>query len=778
MANDYQDIPDLMKSAKRWLLWGDGKVPFWVNGRHRSGKLDTPQDQSNLGTFDEAFAALNQDPNYKGLGFALGPDGTGNYWQGIDLDDVADHPGLDLIKEELPGYTELSPSGTGYHAIGYGRKFTSFNKSQSHGIEAYGSAKYFTVTGEGAGLGEPVCLAEYVENVLMPMIGMEPAKKPGDGSSKDHGGKKFRKADPSAIRDLRSALNNLRADDRDVWVAVGQNLFELGDAGRELWLTWSQTSEKFDPSDASSRWDTFTGTASGYEAVFAKAQAAGWVNPASNLSTESRLQGPEIWPEPVDLFVDRPVPLFPLEVLPDVFVNFCREKSKQSGFDPGAYAFGLLIAASATLDMRSTIDVGAFKSPGFLWGGLIGPSGFGKSPVLSDCMRSLKLINSEIETQSMKDLEEHQLLCDGIKDKTLHPPRPPYRQAIVNDTTVEALAVVLNQNPRGVILHSDEMTEWLGRMDAYGSGGGGKDRGAYIRAYEGDSVTINRVRSSIPLRVDRFSVGILTGVQPEKLSDRFARSGEGTSDGLFQRFLLYRMKESTDANFSEALGQFTESNVTTAFSRLFDLKYQSFVLSDTARFELNDYVNHIRRLAKSTPGGRFAEHINKFTGFAVRIALTLHGLHQVTLPQDGGISIKVTKDFLANAQRVLSVLYRHSEATYGEIERQSGEALSLVRSAGEAILSKHWKEFDRGDLTRNATNWQGSDQRLAEHAIDLLIELGWVADITPLKRGVGRKSQGRFLVNPAVHDRFVGRATEVTNRRADRYAAIRQVCAA
>ena len=281
MINDYQDIPGLMKSAKRWLLWRDGKVPFWVNGRHRSGKLDTPQDQSNLGTFDEAFAALTQDPNYKGLGFALGPDGTGNYWQGIDLDDVADHPGLDLIKEELPGYTELSPSGTGYHAIGYGRKFTSFNKSQSHGIEAYASGKYFTVTGEGAGLGGPVCLAEYVENVLMSMIGMEPAKKPGDGSSKDHGGKKVRKADPSAIRDLRSALNHLRADDRDLWIAVGQNLFELGDDGRGLWLTWSQTSEKFDPSDASTRWDTFTGRASGYESVFAKAQAAGWVNPAS-----------------------------------------------------------------------------------------------------------------------------------------------------------------------------------------------------------------------------------------------------------------------------------------------------------------------------------------------------------------------------------------------------------------------------------------------------------------------------------------------------------------
>jgi hypothetical protein len=83
---------------------------------------------------------------------------------------------------------------------------------------------------------------------------------------------------PDTNRDLRSALTHLRADDRDTWIAVGQALRGLGEAGRGLWIEWSQSSEKWKSEDAR-RWDTFRGDRTGYAAVFAKAQAAGWQNP-------------------------------------------------------------------------------------------------------------------------------------------------------------------------------------------------------------------------------------------------------------------------------------------------------------------------------------------------------------------------------------------------------------------------------------------------------------------------------------------------------------------
>jgi hypothetical protein len=84
--------------------------------------------------------------------------------------------------------------------------------------------------------------------------------------------------DDRTYRDLRSALTAIRSDDRDVWVRVGMALKGLGDVGRSLWLEWSQTSEKYDPTDAARVWDSFKPEHTGYAAVFAEAQRQGWLN--------------------------------------------------------------------------------------------------------------------------------------------------------------------------------------------------------------------------------------------------------------------------------------------------------------------------------------------------------------------------------------------------------------------------------------------------------------------------------------------------------------------
>lgn len=63
--------------------------------------------------------------------------------------------------------------------------------------------------------------------------------------------------DADTVRDLRSALMSMRADDRDLWVRMGLALRELGDVGRALWMEWSSQSEKFDPLDAARTWESF-----------------------------------------------------------------------------------------------------------------------------------------------------------------------------------------------------------------------------------------------------------------------------------------------------------------------------------------------------------------------------------------------------------------------------------------------------------------------------------------------------------------------------------------
>lgn len=267
------DEPTLarMKAVKRWLLASPNKVPFYANGIKRNGTLDSEDDVAQLATYADAKSALASHPGWL-LGFALGADGSGGHWQGIDLDHVMQN-GLADLANSAPGYSEFSPSGEGAHAIGYGLRFDTLGSNGS-GIEAYAGGRYFTVTENCIRDSGLVCLASFVAQALKPRHGAGKA-------AANVSGVELISLDAATKRDIRSALASMRSDDRALWISIGHALRELGDIGRALWFEWSQTSEKYDPIDAARAWDSFKPSATSYQAVFAEAQRHGWLNPGT-----------------------------------------------------------------------------------------------------------------------------------------------------------------------------------------------------------------------------------------------------------------------------------------------------------------------------------------------------------------------------------------------------------------------------------------------------------------------------------------------------------------
>jgi len=81
------------------------------------------------------------------------------------------------------------------------------------------------------------------------------------------------------ISELEEALEFISSDDRVTWIAVGQDLCNLGETGFRLWDAWSAKSNKYDVRDSEKRWMGFAGDRTDHRAVFAKAQANGWINP-------------------------------------------------------------------------------------------------------------------------------------------------------------------------------------------------------------------------------------------------------------------------------------------------------------------------------------------------------------------------------------------------------------------------------------------------------------------------------------------------------------------
>lgn len=285
-----ENLPDEMLSAKRWLLWEERpnpdpskkplKVPYYASGTPR-GATDTLEDAEKLATLEEVQAAYYaQHAKYSGLGFALGPDGTGHYWQGIDFDGLSLHAHLTALKDILPGYVEVSPNNDGVHCIGYGAAFEAIGANKEDGIEAYSTGRYFTVTANAIQLGKLHDLRSFIQQHLRPIVANRTKQKTTQEEYESYDLSK------SQIAHVRSALTIFDAEDRPTWINFGIALKKHGNVGRSLWLEWSQQSDKYDPSEASRKWNEFkvdTRHDMDYRHIITSAQNAGWLNPNANV---------------------------------------------------------------------------------------------------------------------------------------------------------------------------------------------------------------------------------------------------------------------------------------------------------------------------------------------------------------------------------------------------------------------------------------------------------------------------------------------------------------
>ena len=167
------DIPDELKGYNQWVVWRYEKdpkrekplkVPYSPLTGNRTGTTD--KERSTWGSFDQAVAAYNSG-QFSGIGFVFHKSDP---FVGIDLDHCAVEGRPDSwaekIIERFATYTEISPSGTGFHLIVKGRKpgkkckkpRACLQKNEAgefvDDLEMYDANRYFTVTGKT--YGEPL----------------------------------------------------------------------------------------------------------------------------------------------------------------------------------------------------------------------------------------------------------------------------------------------------------------------------------------------------------------------------------------------------------------------------------------------------------------------------------------------------------------------------------------------------------------------------------------------------------------------------------------------
>jgi hypothetical protein len=737
-------FPAQLRELPVWLLWKlakddsrdkPKKVPYYADGNARSGTLDGPEDRQRLVTFEQAAAAFLARGYMSGLGIALGVvPGKNICLGGIDLDGCCAATGepderASEIMRAAHSYTERSPSGLGIHVLGTG----DVGKTKISGLEIYGGARYFTVTGERLNGADLNCLEE-AARVARNLFGVDKPVKAAAANG-------AQQPIPNHTR------NNSLASEAGKLRRLG-----LSPAAIAAALQVINTERCQPPLPA--------------HEVEAIARSIG------------RYAAGMEWPEPVDILQDLAAPPLTGEELPPVLAAFPLAYAQATGFDPSiTLGAALAVSAAALSDDFKIVgnsDTEWFQKP-LLWVLTIARPGAGKTPAQRAMLHQLWEIQRALREQYEKEIQElkrrkNSRGADGLKEEEDEPPRP---RIILGDTTIEALSEALRDNPRGILIANDEFESWLGSLDAYRRGAVSRDRGEWLRLFDGGGHAVERIQRG-SVFVPNWSASILTATTPAALA-KLSRSLP--EDGLLQRFIPIIGSTKREPRPVEGLDEVRKAFHQTV-QRLFDARPRAHKgcvpLSLPARDFLREWErrHQLRQEAFGSVEPGLEAHLAKYPNFLLRITLTLHAAnvvnHEHELARDpAGFAVPLAT--IECAARFLKRISLHALALY--VNRSSGsEAYTIAREVARAMLARGWDQVARRNLIHGVRAFRNATSELQDSTLRLLADMGWLREA---EGGYSKPTPARYDINPKLQPMFA----QVAARERERRAIIREAIA-
>jgi hypothetical protein len=486
----------------------------------------------------------------------------------------------------------------------------------------------------------------------------------------------------------------------------------------------------------------------------------------------------EPWQEPLDLFGD-PLfagePVLRFEHLPEAISGFVFDTAARLGVDPAGIAIVALVALASVMDDRFRIQPRRFddswtEAPR-IWGAIVGDPSVLKSPVISACTRPIDRLEAEAREHHAEDMRRHKADLAAWKkagaDEAEKPRPPRLRRWMVEGTTVEALTEILRDDEkatftapaRKVLMRQDELSEWIGAMDRYRSGGnGGSDRGAYLRLYNGGAYTVDRVaRGHIP--ISSWSACIVGGVQPDPLR-RIANQTH--DDGLLQRFMLIVPgvhKEGEDRRPNLAASEHYGALFPALAAMHPDAGRRPFVFNADAhrhREQINDLARAVMALPDTT--GRMKAALGKWPGLFPRLALVFHLIDQADARASSAVSPMSPVIPEDTAWRVAALMQDVLLPHLFRAENITGDSVGTghARWIAGYILSQGCARITGRDITRAYKPLRAPEQRrvLIETMTSLEV-IGWVRAEQPDNPA---RPVAAWQVNPLVASTFRERA--------------------
>ncbi|MBK8100826.1 MAG: DUF3987 domain-containing protein [Planctomycetes bacterium] len=333
---------------------------------------------------------------------------------------------------------------------------------------------------------------------------------------------------------------------------------------------------------------------------------------------------------------------FPLDVLPPACRSIVEHGARAQGVDPAFWAVPLLSILAGCIGnaRRARIKIG-WNEPAILWAATIAPSGAGKSPPLLELLRPVRIHDQQLHERCKlaiakyeADLAVWEACRRATAKEGVTPPErpayPPMLAAMVEDTTTEALAVRLRDNPRGLLLAMDELAGWVRGFDRYAKSGGG-DVQRWLQIHSAGSIKIDRkgngAAESNRIYVYAAAVSVCGTIQPG-VAAKYLLNEEATESGLAARVLLAQppvvaakwTDDTIPAAVSSAFGKVVDSLLDLTHD---DKEPKSLSMSPEARAAFIEWNNDNGEQSFAAEFAPYASVLSKLRGGAGRFALVL-----------------------------------------------------------------------------------------------------------------------------------------------------------
>ena len=475
------------------------------------------------------------------------------------------------------------------------------------------------------------------------------------------------------------------------------------------------------------------------------------------------------WPQPQYDALLPAVP-FPLEVLPESLGMLAREVSELACCPVDYFLVPCLSLAGAAIGRSVALHIKPrWSECAILWTAFVGRPGTSKTAPLKQATEPLLNIFKEtkFDHSLMVERRKEEKKAAAAKRRARGGAAPPtdgdevpkLERVFVDDTTFEALAGILAENPRGVIEIRDELSGFATGMGQY-KGGKGDDREKMLSLWSGVPLAIDRKgqEGHVPTFLPHPFFALTGAIQPDKL--RYLQGEQGLDDGLIDR-LLFAYPDPVEPVWREEL--LSDSSMDHWDRAIRRLRRRPMISGEWGEQKpaLTTFTPEAKRrwvewwnaLSKEFSASDFPDHLrgpwSKFRTHGARLCLLLDQLHHAYEPEFDGAVRPVGERAVEGSIKLVDYFKVHFRRVYATIQGEKHEN-AAARAIVEWARKSNRSQFSLSDIRDNFRRSFADKPQALREGINWLLQRSCIRRVVQVKTGPGRTPAERFEVNPSL----------------------------